>query len=114
MVWICSHFVRRSGPALPHSREATSSLTANQLDGTSATNSEVQQLNIVAAEQEQGNSESRAQGQINACLVEQQVLANKVQRDTFAENLNFESQYQQFAASEGPQWGGAADALRSH
>jgi hypothetical protein len=89
-------------------------LAIARLDGSSQTNSEIQQLNIVAAEQEQGNNESRAQGQIDACLVEQQVLANKVQRDTFAENLNFESQYQQLVGAEGPQWGGAADALRSH
>jgi hypothetical protein len=89
-------------------------LAIARADGSAATNSEVQQLNILAAEHEQGNTETRAQGQINACLVEQQVLANKIQRDSIAENVNFVADYQQYVASEGPQWGGAAASLQSH
>jgi type IV secretion system protein TrbJ len=88
-------------------------LAIARADGHSDTNGEVQQLNILAAEHEQGNTESRAQGQIDACLVEQQILANKIQRDTFAENLNFQTQYQQYVAAEGPQWGSASQALQS-
>lgn len=89
-------------------------LAIARADGSSATNSDIEQLNILALEQQQGNTESRAQGQINACLVEQQVLANKIQRDTFAENLNFQAQYQQYVATEGPDWGSASAALNSH
>ncbi len=89
-------------------------LAIARADGTSATNSQIQQLNILAAEHEQGNTESRALGQINACLVEQQVLANKIQRDAMTEDMNFRSQYHGYVASEGPQWGGASSALNSH
>jgi hypothetical protein len=77
-------------------------------EGTAATNSEIQQLNILAAEHEQGNTESRAQGAINACLVEQQILANKIQRDAIANDLNFATQADQYFASEGPMWGNDA------
>ena len=68
----------------------------------------------MAAEHEQGNTVSRAQGQINACLVEQQVLANKIQRDAMTEDMNFRAQYYGYVSSEGPQWGGASSALNSH
>ena len=63
-------------------------LAIARADGTAATNSEIQQLNILAAQHEQGNNELSAQGQINACLVEQQILANKIQRDDQVEALN--------------------------
>ena len=63
-------------------------LAIARADGTAGTNSQIEQLNILAAEHEQGNTESRAQGQINACLVEQQILANKIQRDNQAESIN--------------------------
>ena len=89
-------------------------LAIARADGSAATNSQIQQLNVLAAEHEQGNTEARAQGQINACLVEQQVLANKIQRDSIAENVNFEAEHQQYVASEGAQWGGAATSLQSH
>ncbi len=89
-------------------------LAIARTDGTADTNGQIQQLNILAAEHEQGNTESRAQGQINACLVEQQVLANKIQRDSMTEDMNFRAQYYGYVASEGPQWGGAAGALNSH
>jgi type IV secretion system protein TrbJ len=63
-------------------------LAMARADRTAATNSEIQQLNILAAQNEQGNNELYAQGQINACLVEQQILANKMQRDNEVESLN--------------------------
>ena len=63
-------------------------LAIARADGTAATNSEIQQLNILAAQHEQSNNELYAQGQIDACLVEQQILANKIQRDNQVEALN--------------------------
>jgi type IV secretion system protein TrbJ len=63
-------------------------LAIARADGTTATNSEIQQLNMLAAQHEQGNNELSAQGQIDACLVEQQILANKLQRDNQVQALN--------------------------
>lgn len=63
-------------------------LAISRADGTAATNSEIEQLNILAAQHEQSNNELYAQGQINACLVEQQILANKIQRDNQVQTLN--------------------------
>ena len=63
-------------------------LAIARADGTATTNSEIQQLNLLAAQHEQGNNELYAQGQVNACLVEQQILANKIQRDNQVEALN--------------------------
>src|ERR1700755_1452714 len=47
---------------------ANSSLSANQLDGSSTTNSEVQQLNLLNAAEAQKMSEMQNQGAMQACL----------------------------------------------
>ena len=44
-------------------------------------------------------------------LLEQQTIANKVQRDSLADHLNYESQMDQYLVAEGPHWGGAAQAI---
>lgn len=62
-------------------------LAIAHMDGTSATNSQIEQLNLLNAHGEQANNEFRAQGQINACAVEQQIIANKMARDQQVEEL---------------------------
>lgn len=67
---------------------ANASLQANQLDGTSATNSEVQQLNLVNASQAQQLNEQQAQGALHACIAQQQTVQNMQQRNQMAHDLN--------------------------
>lgn len=67
---------------------AYSSLTANQLDGTSATNSEVQQLNLLNASEAQKISEMQNQGALQACLASQMAVANMERRNAAATDLN--------------------------
>ena len=61
--------------------------TADNDDGE-ATNSEIEQLNLVNAAQAAGLHEQQSQGALHACLVEQQVLANTWQRNAAAELMN--------------------------
>lgn len=63
-------------------------LAIARMDGTSSTNSMIQQLNLLNAHQGQSYYESAAQGQINSCIAQQLVLQNKIQRDTQAEAFN--------------------------
>jgi hypothetical protein len=67
---------------------ANSSLTANQLDGGSSTNSEVQQLNLLNAAEAQKMSEMQSQGVLQACVASQMAVANMQQRNAAAADLN--------------------------
>ena len=67
---------------------ATSTLTANQLDGSSATNSEVQQLNLLNAAEAQKMSELQNQGALQACVASQMAVANMERRNAAATDLN--------------------------
>ena len=67
---------------------ANSTLTANQLDGTSTTNSEVQQLNLLNAAEAQKMSEIQNQGALQACVASQMAVANMEQRNAAATDLN--------------------------
>jgi hypothetical protein len=78
---------------------ATSSLTANQLDGTSATNSEVQQLNLLNAAEAQKMSEMQNQGAMQACLASQMAVTNIERRNAAATDLNTAAFVQQQRAT---------------
>lgn len=73
---------------------ANTSLQANQLDGTSTTNSEVQQLNLVNASQAQQLNEQQAQGALHACIAQQQTVQNMQQRNAMAHDLNLQANVQ--------------------
>ncbi|MFC6647072.1 hypothetical protein ACFQBQ_16120 [Granulicella cerasi] len=67
---------------------ANSTLTANQLDGSSTTNSEVQQLNLLNAAEAQKMSEIQNQGALQACVASQMAVANMERRNAAATDLN--------------------------
>jgi hypothetical protein len=67
---------------------ANTNLTANQLDGTSATNSEVQQLNLLNAAEAQKMTEMQNQGTLQACLASQMAVSNMERRNAAATDLN--------------------------
>lgn len=67
---------------------ANSTLSANQLDGSTGTNSEVQQLNLLNAAEAQKMSEMQSQGVLQACLASEMAVANMQQRNAAATDLN--------------------------
>ena len=67
---------------------ANTSLAASQLDGSSATNSEVQQLNLLNAAEAQKMSEMQSQGAMQACLASQMAVTNMERRNAAATDLN--------------------------
>lgn len=67
---------------------AESTLQANQLDGGAATNTEIEQLNLLNASDAQHMNEIKSQGQLHACLAEQTTIANMMQRNATAQLIN--------------------------
>ena len=70
------------------SSSANSSLNLSQLDTTDATNSEVQQLNLLNAAEAQKMSEMQNQGPLQACLASQMAVSNMERRNAAATDLN--------------------------
>ena len=90
---------------------ATTSLTANQLDGSTSTNSEVQQLNMLNAAEAQKASEMQTQGALQACAASQMAVVNMERRNAAATDLNTaifvqtqHSTHDMSAASESNTW----------
>ena len=90
---------------------ANNSLAAQQLDGSDATNSEVEQLNLLNAAEVQKMSEMQSQGTLQTCLASQMTVANMQQRNAAALDLNTAAFVQQqraandtSAANEGNTW----------
>ena len=90
---------------------ANNSLLANQFDNTSATNAEVQQLNLINAAEAQKMTEMQSQGAIQTCVASQMMVANMERRNAAVEDLNTAVLVQQqrstndtSAANEGSTW----------
>lgn len=90
---------------------ADTSLASEQLDGSTATNSEVEQLNLLNAAEAQKMSEVQSQGVLQACLASEMAVANMRQRDAAAVDLNTAAYIAQqraaddtSAANEGNTW----------
>jgi len=83
-------------------------------DDTATTNSQVEQLNLLNAANSQTNNELRSQSTIAACLAQQQMLANKIQRDQIANALNFEGEVRDLNTVADLNWGGSAATITSY
>lgn len=90
---------------------AVSALAADELDGSDAMNSEVQQLNLLNAAEAQKMAEMQTQGTMQTCLASQMAVANMERRNAAAIDLNTASFVQQQrttnnvnAASESNTW----------
>lgn len=93
--------------------QSIANLQTAALDGSAGTNSEIEQLNLLTSGTVQGLQMQQTSNNVLTSLLEQQTIANKIQRDTLADHLNFQNQIGQYQVSEGPQWGGAAAALQA-
>lgn len=90
---------------------ANTSLFSQQFDASDATNSEVQQLNLLNAAEAQKLSEMQSQGTLHACLAAQMTVANMERRNAAVEDMNTAAFVQQqrtandtSAANEGSTW----------
>ena len=73
---------------------ANANLQASQLDGSSTTNSEVQQLNLLNAAQVQQLNEQQAQGVLHTCIAQQLTVQNMQQRQAMVHDLNLQANVQ--------------------
>lgn len=74
---------------------ANSALAQQQFDATSATNSEVEQLNLLNAAAAQNLTEIQSQGAMQVCLASQMTVANMQHRNAAAQDLNTAAMVQQ-------------------
>jgi len=80
-------------------QSANSTLSSQQFDSTSATNSEVEQLNLLNAAEAQKLSEMQLQGTMQICLASQMTVGNMQQRNAAAQDLNSAAMVQQQRAT---------------
>ena len=90
----CINAVGSYRAARAASATANADLQANQLDGSSSTNSEVEQLNLMNAAQAQQLNEQQSQGALHACIAQQQMVQNMQQRNAMAHDLNLAANVQ--------------------
>lgn len=90
---------------------ANNSLASEQLDSSTATNSEVEQLNLLNAADAQRMSEMESQGVLQACLASEMAVGNMQERNAVALDLNTTAYVAQqraandaSAANEGNTW----------
>jgi hypothetical protein len=95
----CLTAVGQYRAARTQSATAVSTLANDELDGSSSTNSEVQQLNLLNAAEAQKMAEMQSQGVLHACLASQMAVANMQQRNAAAIDLNTAAFVQQQRAS---------------
>ncbi len=86
-------------------------LQASAMDGSGATNSEVEQLNLLTSGTVQSLQMQQTANNVMTSLLEQQTISNKIQRDALADHLNYDTLLDQYMVAEGPQWGGASQAI---
>ena len=67
---------------------ANNSLIESQFDSSDASNSEVQQLNLLNAAEAQKMAEMQSQGTVQTCVASQMMLANMERRNAAVEDLN--------------------------
>lgn len=107
----CLTAVGQYRAARTQNASAVSALTADELDTSDGTNSEVQQLNLLNAAEAQKMAEMQTQGTLHACLAAQMAVANMERRNAAAIDLNTAAFVQQQrtsnnanAAKEGNTW----------
>lgn len=92
---------------------SVSQLQASVLDGTATTNSNVEQLNLIAAGAVQQLQMQQTTNNVLTSLLEQQTIANKIARDQLADELNYTAVWQNYAATQPSAWGSAAAAVNA-
>ena len=84
---------------------ANNALNTSIYDGSSSTNSEVEQLNLLNAANAQRMQEDHAQGEIHACMAAQSAVSNMERRNEASLAIN-DAQFKMTAQSNNPTYAG--------
>ncbi len=93
---------------------ALTNLEETSQDVSNGTNSEVEQLNLLASGTVLANRQAEDQNALLTTIAEQQILMNKTTRDTIADSINVMTIRDNYIASEATQWGGSADTIAGY
>lgn len=102
---------RRNQPA---NDSALSNLETAAQDASAEANSEIEQLNLLTNGSVLANRQQENANALLTTIAEQQILTNKIQRDTLADNLNVMTAADNVTASEATQWGGSAATITGY
>lgn len=95
----------------PQNDVALSHLEAQAQDTTAQTNSEVDQLNLANGGIVLLNRQLETLNSLSAAQTEEQLVANKIQRDVLADAINFNGQLDSATANQANAWGGSAATI---
>ncbi len=93
---------------------AQSALENDEFDPSSATNSEIEQLNLLNAADAQHLHEMQSQGALHACLVEQTTISNMAQRNAAALAVNDAATAQQERATNNTNPAGESNTWQNY
>jgi hypothetical protein len=110
----CLQVLGQYRQSLPQTQAAFSALQSALLSADPTLNSQIAQLNQMNAGQSQATAEAMAHGSLETCLVEQQVVANKVQRDAIAKDLSYQAHAQTVLANNPADWDGSSAVSTFH
>jgi hypothetical protein len=97
----------------PQNDLALSHLEAQAQDTTAETNSEVDQLNLANGGIVLLNRQIETLNSLSAAQTEQQLVANKIQRDALADAINFSGAVDTAMAAQPAAWGKSASTITS-
>jgi hypothetical protein len=92
---------------------ALANLESSAQDTSLNTNSEVEQLNQISSSTVLTNRQLEDLNALITTQAEQQIVANKIQRDALADAINFDSQFQTALATQPIAWGGSAATIQN-
>jgi|SRR5579883_688766 hypothetical protein len=93
---------------------AQSALENDEFDTSSATNSEIEQLNLLNAADAEHLHEMQSQGALHACLVEQTTISNMAQRNAAALAVNDAATAQQERATNNANPAGESNTWQNY
>ena len=97
----------------PVNDTALANLESSAQDTSQNTNSEVEQLNQISSSTVLTNRQLEDLNALITTQAEQQIVANKIQRDALADAINFDSQFQTALATQPIAWGGSAATIQN-
>jgi hypothetical protein len=98
----------------PMNDTALANLEGAAQDTSLETNSEVEQLNQISSGTVLANRQRQDSNALLTSIAEQQILTNKIQRDSLAANLNTMAVRDNYIATEPTQWGGSAATIAGY
>ena len=99
---------------MPMNDQAISQLEETSQDTSDKTNSEVDQLNLISGAAVLQNRQAQNENALMTTMAEQQLLANKMNRDNVADSIKIMTDRDNALVNDGSAWGGSAATIANY